>query len=301
MKKRIPTGVFVILFALGLPIIVPVACILHLLRKHRLRKLVLTATCQTCGKTLGLEALRLADVECSALVAELHKQHPLARLCLVRTLHAICPHCGTRYTYFEKDNEFRIKAQDRLTRPSRATSETAPGATSEAVQGCRSAASPGERKMTHLKPPSSLDFERTRPSVFLAGSIEQGTAEDWQTTVAEALREFEITVLNPRRDSWDATWRQDREFAPFREQVEWELEAQEKSDLIAFYFSPSTRSPVTLLELGLAAGRRQSVVCCPEGYWRRGNVDIVCARYGIAQVATLDDLVQYLRVWARPN
>lgn len=153
--------------------------------------------------------------------------------------------------------------------------------------------------MIHLRPPASLDLDRTQPSVFLAGSIEQGAAEDWQTMIVAALSDLEITLLNPRRETWDASWPQESTFGPFREQVEWELAAQERADLIAFYFSPATRAPVTLLELGLAAGRKAAVVCCPEGYWRRGNVDIVCGRYHIPQVATLTDLVQYIRQWAR--
>jgi hypothetical protein len=137
--------------------------------------------------------------------------------------------------------------------------------------------------------------------VFLAGSIEQGAAENWQEMIVEALSELEITILNPRREARDASWPQDMAFAPFRAQVEWELDAQEQADLVAFYFSPATRSAVTLLELGLAAGRRRTVVCCPEGFWRRGNVDLVCVRYGISRVPTLGDLAQYLRSAARPN
>ena len=149
--------------------------------------------------------------------------------------------------------------------------------------------------MRHIKSPDPLVLDRSRRSVFLAGSIEQGSAEDWQTRVAEALQDLDITVINPRRDDWDATWPQTIDFTPFREQVEWELEAQEQADLIAFYFSPATRSPVSLLELGLAAGRRPAIVCCPEGFWRKGNIDILCARYDIPQASTLDDLIMYIR------
>ena len=150
--------------------------------------------------------------------------------------------------------------------------------------------------MLHLQPPSPLEFDRSRPSVFLAGSIEQGVAEDWQSALARELSDLDITVLNPRREAWDATWAQEMAFAPFREQVEWELEAQDQASLIAFYFSPGTQSPITLLELGLAAAaRRPTVVCCPEGFWRRGNIDIVCARYGIPQVPALGELAGYIR------
>ena len=146
-----------------------------------------------------------------------------------------------------------------------------------------------------LKPPEPIDIPPGVKSVFLAGSIEMGRAGRWQDDVAAALADLAIVVLNPRRDAWDATWEQTIENAAFREQVEWELEAQERADVVAMYFAPDTKAPVSLLELGLFARTGKLVVCCPHGYWRRGNVDVVCARYGVAQVATLGDLVERVR------
>jgi hypothetical protein len=32
-------------------------------------------------------------------------------------------------------------------------------------------------------------------------------------------------------------------------------------------------------------------VCCPEGFWRRGNVEMVCRRLRIPLFETLDDLI----------
>lgn len=148
--------------------------------------------------------------------------------------------------------------------------------------------------MKEIRPPAPLDLDPGTSSVFLAGSIEMGSAVEWQSQVTDALRDLDIIVLNPRREAWDATWPQSIDFAPFREQVEWELEAQEKADLLVFYFAPDTKAPITLLELGLAA-RRRAIVCCPDGYWRKGNVDVVCRRYGIAQVPTLEALIERSR------
>lgn len=37
------------------------------------------------------------------------------------------------------------------------------------------------------------------------------------------------------------------------------------------------------------------VVCCPEGFFRKGNVDIFCEFSGINMVDSLDDLVAYIR------
>lgn len=149
-----------------------------------------------------------------------------------------------------------------------------------------------------LKPPASLPATFDSPSLFLAGSIEMGLAPQWQQTVEQALERSSITILNPRRDDWDSTWQQALTNPQFAAQVAWELEAQERADCIAMFFAPETQAPITLLELGLFARTGKLVVCCPPGYWRKGNVDVVCQRYGIQQVPTLGELCVYLANWS---
>jgi hypothetical protein len=146
-----------------------------------------------------------------------------------------------------------------------------------------------------LKPPTPIELDSSDRSVFLAGSIEQGLAEDWQSVVTTALADLDAVVLNPRRDEWDVSWVQSIENEAFRGQVEWELEGLERATVVAMYFAPATKAPVTLLELGLVARTGRAVVCCPEGYWRRGNVQVVCSRYGVPLVATLEGLVAEVR------
>lgn len=146
-----------------------------------------------------------------------------------------------------------------------------------------------------VKPPTPLPPDGQTPSVFLAGSIEMGSAEDWQTQVEHALSDLDVLILNPRRDAWDPSWVQSLDNPLFREQVEWELAGLERAGVVAMYFAPATRAPVTLLEFGLCARGGRLVVCCPEGYWRRGNVQVVCRRYGVPLLSSLPDLVAELR------
>jgi len=127
--------------------------------------------------------------------------------------------------------------------------------------------------------------------VFLAGSIEMGHAPDWQAAVIAGLGAREVVIANPRRSAWDASWRQAVDEPRFVEQVTWELDALDRADVIAMHLDPATKAPISLLELGLHARGGKLVVCCPEGYHRKGNVDIVCARFGVAQVDTVDELV----------
>jgi hypothetical protein len=146
-----------------------------------------------------------------------------------------------------------------------------------------------------LKPPSPILIDGRTPSVFLAGSIEMGRADDWQTRLADALGDLDVFILNPRRDAWDASWEQSISNASFREQVEWELEGLERASLVAMYFAPSSKAPITLLELGLCARGGRLLVCCPEGYWRRGNVEVVCARYAAPLLPSLEALAAEVR------
>jgi hypothetical protein len=147
-----------------------------------------------------------------------------------------------------------------------------------------------------LKPPAPIELAEGEQSLFLAGSIEMGRADPWQIAVERAIADLPATILNPRREEWDASWEQTIHNVQFREQVQWELEAQERASLIAMYFAPATQAPITLLELGLFARSSKLLVCCPAGFWRRGNVEVVCARYQVPLFAELEELIQAVRV-----
>lgn len=143
-----------------------------------------------------------------------------------------------------------------------------------------------------IKAPQPLEINTG--SVFLAGSIEMGKAVDWQTQLTNALAHRNITILNPRRDDWDSSWEQKIENKQFKQQVDWELEALRKANLVVFFFDPKTMSPISLLELGLMAATpmKQVIVCCPDGFWRKGNVDIVCKTYHLQMAENLNELIQ---------
>jgi len=127
--------------------------------------------------------------------------------------------------------------------------------------------------------------------VFLAGSIEMGTAEEWQKKLIKDLDEKKYTFFNPRRDDWDSSWEQTIKNQQFHEQVTWELNALEDADIIVLYFDPKTKSPISLVEFGLHAKDKKMIVCCPKGFWKKGNVDIVCERFNIPLAETIDELI----------
>lgn len=148
------------------------------------------------------------------------------------------------------------------------------------------------QKMTVITSPNTLPSTKdNRIKIFLGGSIDMGKAENWQAKLQQELVSKNVILLNPRRDDWNKDWKPISTDPNFRTQVEWELSALEASDIIIIYFAPNSQSPISLLELGLYAKTNKLMVVCPEGFWRKGNVDIVSKRYKIDTYTSLDSML----------
>lgn len=120
-------------------------------------------------------------------------------------------------------------------------------------------------------------------TIFFGGSIEMGKAEMWQNSLAEDLNEFDVRILSPRRDFFDAEQKQSIDNPYFKEQVTWELDGLDRADLIVMYLQPDTLSPISLMEIGLYINtldwNKQMIICCPDGFWRKGNIEILVDRF----------------------
>jgi Nucleoside 2-deoxyribosyltransferase like len=56
--------------------------------------------------------------------------------------------------------------------------------------------------MFYVQSPSGIDVASPAMRLFLAGSIDSGMAEDWQSLIADRLRDLDAVVFNPRRATW---------------------------------------------------------------------------------------------------
>lgn len=122
-------------------------------------------------------------------------------------------------------------------------------------------------------------------TVFFGGSIEQGKAELWGDKLAAELAKhnLDIRILNPRRDDFDSSQEQSINNPYFKEQVTWELDSLDRADLIVMYLQPETLSPISMMEIGIYINtldwNKQMIICCPDGFWRKGNIEILVDRY----------------------
>ena len=148
--------------------------------------------------------------------------------------------------------------------------------------------------MKEFKPPQQIEI-RNKPSIFLAGSIDMGAAENWQKTIADSLTEYDIDIYNPRRSHWDSSLVQHFTEPTFYQQVSWELDALERAHIIVMNLLPNSSSPVSLLELGLYARSRKILVCCPDEFYRSGNVQITCNKFNIPMFKNMEELMTVLK------
>ena len=115
--------------------------------------------------------------------------------------------------------------------------------------------------------------------IFLAGSIDNGNAELWQDELLEWLKDYQteknVIVFNPRRKEWNPGKEE------LDEQIEWELEALSKSSYIIMNILGNSKSPITLLELGLFHSNPGLYVFCPPEFYRYENVRVSCKKFGV--------------------
>lgn len=147
----------------------------------------------------------------------------------------------------------------------------------------------------YFESPSNIAYRNfNTKSVFLAGSIEQGKAEDWQSKIRDTLLMKGYTVFNPRRKDWDPSWKQNYVDPQMNQQIGWEDNALNQADYIIFYLQPGTMSPISLYEFGKFVHSGKVLMVCPEGFYRKANVDYECAKYNVPQFDSVEAAVSYL-------
>lgn len=125
-------------------------------------------------------------------------------------------------------------------------------------------------------------------TIFLAGTIDMGNSENWQAALVETFSSSEgrYILYNPRRDTFTNT-PEEMDY-----QVNWELDHLEKSQIIIMNILGSSKSPVTLLEMGLFMKSGKLLVACEPDYYRHTNVLLTCARYNVPLYPSLQSLIQ---------
>jgi len=150
--------------------------------------------------------------------------------------------------------------------------------------------------LTVIKAPTKISkHELNAFTIFLAGSIDQGNAVDWQLALSNKLVNYDAILFNPRRQEWNAKLKQSIDEPSFLEQVTWEQHYLHSADFRIFYFTKDSKAPITFMELGQTI-TKPGIICCEEGFYRTGNLEITAKLNGMPIVSNMDDLLKHLKV-----
>lgn len=115
-------------------------------------------------------------------------------------------------------------------------------------------------------------------SLFLAGGITN--CKEWQKDVIKELDVYDVSIFNPRQESFDISDKS----ASYR-QILWEYERLEQMDIFSMYFcDDNSDQPICLYELGRNILRMQNrfpsdwqnriIISVEDGYRRKSDVII---------------------------
>lgn len=143
--------------------------------------------------------------------------------------------------------------------------------------------------LPHEELPEEVASDKSFTKIFLAGTIDMGNSKDWQMELYETFSKMggRYILFNPRQKNWDATRPGEMDY-----QVKWELDHLEDADMIIMYILGSSKSPISLLEMGLHARSGKIHVICEKDFYRYDNVRITCDYY---DVPIYDDLESFLK------
>ena len=118
-------------------------------------------------------------------------------------------------------------------------------------------------------------------NLFIAGTIDVGNSINFQKSLVDELNLSDtvhpIMIYNPRREDWPDS----NDNNEIEKQINWELYHLERADLIVMYILGDSKSPISLMELGLYARSGKLIVFCDPNFYRYDNVRLVCRRYNI--------------------
>ena len=141
----------------------------------------------------------------------------------------------------------------------------------------------------HEELPKEIASDRSFTKIFLAGTIDMGNSRDWQMELYDRFSKMDgrYILFNPRQEHWDTSRPGEMDY-----QVRWELDHLEEADMIIMYILGTSKSPISLLEMGLHARSDRMYVICEKDFYRYDNVRITCEYYGVPLYNDLENFLE---------
>lgn len=133
--------------------------------------------------------------------------------------------------------------------------------------------------------PSEEKVNNNKIKIFLGGTIDSGQSENWQKKICkDFINEKDFILFNPRRDNWP-----NEGSSEVIKQIKWEHKRMDESDYIIINILPDSKSPISLMEIGMYNESGKLLVFCTDKFYRYDNVKVVCEKYKIKLFETNDN------------
>ncbi len=131
--------------------------------------------------------------------------------------------------------------------------------------------------------------EEGKDYCFLAGSIDLDLSGNWRKAVIEEINDS-MHFFDPTRTDHNKL-----NDTQMKEHIKWELDALNLSDRILLNFLPNAKSPISLAELGMYVRSSKLMVVCPDQFYQRRYVGVLCDKYDTPFFDSLEEAVKHLK------
>ncbi len=151
--------------------------------------------------------------------------------------------------------------------------------------------------MRYIEAPTEYAKTPKQLSIFLGGGITD--CPNWQQAVVQMLGNFDVDLLNPRRENFPI-----HDPGAAEAQIAWEHRHLRLADAILFWFPKETLCPIVLYELGAWSMTDKPLFIGVEpGYKRAQDVEIQTrlVRPGLRISTNLSTLCGQVGAWLVPG
>ncbi|CAM1372061.1 nucleoside 2-deoxyribosyltransferase domain-containing protein [Tenacibaculum xiamenense] len=125
--------------------------------------------------------------------------------------------------------------------------------------------------------------------VFLAGSMCIDKEDDWRKNVIKNFANV-FDFIDPTNENHNLL-----NDSQMEHHINWELEGLELSDIILMNLLPESKSPISMVELGLYARSNKLIICCPENFYQYRYIKTLAKKYNVALFTELEKGIQHLK------
>lgn len=124
---------------------------------------------------------------------------------------------------------------------------------------------------------------------FLAGSIDFTLKDSWREKVIKEMGEL-VHFFDPTRTDHD-----ELNDSQMKAHINWELDAMILADKILLNFLSDFKSPISLVELGLYVKSSKLIVVCPDQFYQKRYVEMLCKKYKTPFFNSLNEAIKYIK------